>query len=70
MRHPDFQEKVALDQRIRGITDLLRRDFESYEKEEAFYLEIAGEAGLTGWELDRLLYNFTDYFEEAIRQAR
>jgi len=69
VRHPDFRDKVALDQRIRGITDLLGRDFDGYEEEEAFYLEIAEEAGLTGWELDRLLYNFTDHFEEAIKSA-
>lgn len=68
-RHPDFRDKVALDQRIRGITDLLGKDFESYEAEEAFYLEIAEEAGLTGWELDRLLYNFTDRFETAIKRV-
>lgn len=68
VRHPDSQDKVALDQRIRGITDLLGRDFESYEEEEAFYLDIAREAGLTGWELVRLLYNFTKRFERAIKQ--
>ncbi|WP_119841755.1 HD domain-containing protein [Salinibacter ruber] len=69
VRHPDFENKVALDQRIRGITELLGRQFESYEAEEQFYLEVAEEAGLTGWELDRLLYNFTDRFERAIEEA-
>lgn len=68
-RHPDFRDKVALDQRIRGITELLGREFESYEAEEDFYLSVAEEAGLTGWELDRLLYNYTDYFKAAIKET-
>ncbi|MCS3715470.1 hypothetical protein GGP64_003324 [Salinibacter ruber] len=68
-RHPDFRDKVALDQRIRGITELLGREFSSYEAEEDFYLSVAEEAGLSGWELDRLLYNFTEHFEASIREA-
>ncbi len=68
-RHPDFQNKIALDQRIRGITELLGREFSSYEAEESFYLSLAEEAGLSGWELDRLLYNFTEHFEASIREA-
>ncbi len=68
-RHPDFQNKIALDQRIRGITELLGREFSSYEAEEGFYLSVAEEAGLSGWELDRLLYNFTEHFEASIREA-
>lgn len=69
VRHPDFENKVALDQRIGNITELLGRQFESYEAEEQFYLEIAEEAGLTGWELDRLLYNFTDHFRTVVKKA-
>jgi thermostable 8-oxoguanine DNA glycosylase len=68
-RHPDFQNKIALDQRIRGITELLGREFSSYEAEEDFYLSVAEEADLSGWELDRLLYNFTEHLEASIREA-
>ncbi|MCS3629018.1 hypothetical protein GGP53_002897 [Salinibacter ruber] len=68
-RHPDFRDRIALDQRIRGITELLGKEFSSYEAEESFYLSLAEEAGLSGWELDRLLYNFTEHFEASIREA-
>ena len=68
-RHPDFRDRIALDQRIRGITELLGREFGSYEAEESFYLSLAEEAGLSGWELDRLLYNFTERFKAAIKET-
>ncbi len=32
----------------------------SYEDEEGFYLDAARRAGLDGWTVDRLLYNFRD----------
>jgi hypothetical protein len=64
--HPDFRDAVAVDQRIQGITDLLGRSFDTYEREERFYLGIAAEAGREGWAVDRLLYNFTDYFEAVV----
>jgi diadenosine tetraphosphate (Ap4A) HIT family hydrolase len=34
--------------------------FDSYAEEENFYVSVAHELGLTGWDLDRLLYTFTD----------
>jgi hypothetical protein len=34
----------------------------TYEDEEHIYQEIAKEASLQGWELDRLLYEYTDHF--------
>ena len=56
--HEDFRSSVALDSRIMGISDGLGLSFASYEEHEAFYLEVARLAGLNGWELDRLLFNF------------
>jgi len=38
----------------------------SYGQAESFYCAIAKDAGLEPWELDRLLYNFTDYFLDII----
>ena len=43
-----------------SISELLGLSFASYSAHEAFYLDVARQAGLNGWELDRLLYNFLD----------
>lgn len=64
--HPDFYDTIAVDLRIRKITKALGYSFETFEEEERFYQGLAEEAGLQGWELDRLLYNYTDYFLSAI----
>jgi hypothetical protein len=60
--HPDFRDTIAVDLRIRKITEALGHSFKTYEAEERFYQDIANEAGLRGWELDRLLYEYTDHF--------
>ena len=44
------------------VTQALGYTFGTYEEEERFYQEIAREADISGWELDRLLYNYTDHF--------
>jgi len=60
--HPDFHDTIAVDLRIRKITKALGYSFKTYEEEERFYQEIAKEAGLQGWEVDRLLYEYNDHF--------
>lgn len=60
--HPDFRDCVAIDDRIKKVTEAMGYSFDSYDEHERFYLDIATEAGLEGWELDRLLYNYRDYF--------
>ncbi len=60
--HPDFHESIAIDERIKQITEALGYSFSSYEEQEKFFLDIAHEASLQGWELDRLMYNFKDHF--------
>jgi len=60
--HEDFRSSIAIDSRITALSDGWGLTFESYEAQELFYLEVAKEAGLNGWELDRLLYNFHDEF--------
>jgi len=56
--HPDFRDSIALDVRIKAISEALGLCFASYAEHERFYLDVAREAGLNGWELDRLLFNF------------
>ena len=63
--HPDFHDSIAIDSRIAGVTAALGLSFERYEDHEAFYLEAGRLAGLNGWEVDRLLYNYRD---EALAQ--
>ena len=67
---PDFRQSIAIDRRITKITEILGLNFgkNQYQAHEAFFQEIAGDAGLEPWELDRLLYQFTDHFLKAIRE--
>ena len=60
--HPDFHDHIAIDSRIENITEKMGYTFKTYEQHESFYIEIAHEANLEGWELDRLLYNYEKYF--------
>lgn len=66
--HRDFHDAIAVDDRIKKITKALGYSFKpnEYDKHEQFYQDIAKEAGLQGWELDRLLYNYRDHFLSAI----
>lgn len=64
--HPDFRDTIALDTRIGNVTDELDIEFESYEEEEEFYVSVADRLGITPWELDRLLYRYTDEVVEDI----
>jgi hypothetical protein len=58
--HPDFQDTIALDARIKGVSDELGIEFDSYERHEQFYTSVAERLGITAWELDRILYRYTD----------
>jgi thermostable 8-oxoguanine DNA glycosylase len=60
--HPDFRDAIAVDERIKRVTEALGYSFNNYDEHEQFYKDIAREAGLQGWELDRLLYNHRDEF--------
>lgn len=60
--HSDFHNSIAVDERIKRITNALGCTFANYAEHERFYLEIAREVNLHGWELDRLLYNYKDVF--------
>lgn len=60
--HVDFRNCIAVDARIKAVSKAHGLSFRTYTEEESFYLEIAEEAGLNGWELDRLLFNFQTEF--------
>jgi len=50
---------IAIDARIKKVARELGVTTSSHPQAECFFLSAAREAGLNGWELDRLLYNFT-----------
>lgn len=54
---PDFNDAIALDARVKGFAKALGFDVKS-SKLEVELLEFAKNCGLSGWELDRLIYNF------------
>ena len=54
--YPDFWESIAVDTRL--------------QHEEKFFLEVAHEAGLNGWQLDRLIYNSKDDVLAALSEER
>ena len=64
---PDFCESIAVDARIKGLSKMLELEFDNYADHEQFYLDVAKEAGLTGWELDRLLFNFREEVLEGLK---
>jgi hypothetical protein len=67
--HEDFRDSIAIDVRIKAISEALGLSFKTYDEHEKFYLKVASEAGLNGWELDRLMYNFRADFENEIAKA-
>lgn len=65
--HPFFREKIALDSRILSISNELGLNLKAYQDHEKFYLNIAKEAGIEGWELDRLIFEHRDEFLNSLR---
>lgn len=68
--HPDFRDSIAIDARIKAISQLLGLSFGSYEEHEQFYVNAAHDAGLNGWELDRLMWKFKDDFIRGLNLGR
>lgn len=66
--HPEFRDSVAVDERIKSITEKIGYSFgdHEYEAHERFYQEIAREAGLEPWEVDRVLYHFRGEIERQL----
>jgi len=66
VHHADFRDSIAIDVRIRAISTALGLSFPTYEEHEQFYVDVARRAGLSGWELDRLLFHFRGDVEERL----
>jgi hypothetical protein len=60
--HPDFHDAIAVVERIKRITEALGYPYKTYAEHERCYQEVAREASLQGWEVDRLLYNYQGEF--------
>jgi hypothetical protein len=54
--HEDSRDSIAVDQRIEKVSAFLGLSFCSYAEHEQFYLDIAKEAGLEGWKVDRFCF--------------
>jgi hypothetical protein len=65
--HPDFRDCIAVDARIKDLSRTLGLEFSSYAAHEQFYLDVAREAGLNGWELDRLIFNYLSEFRARLQ---
>jgi hypothetical protein len=59
--HPEFRQSIAVDSRIESVLAALGLvELKNYEATEQFLVEAAKEAGVDGWDLDRMLYHFKD----------
>ena len=65
--HPDFHDSIAIDQRIKRVLEAVGAPDGPYGEQEEWLLEVARDAGLNGWELDRLLYHHRDAVLDALR---
>jgi hypothetical protein len=70
--HPEFRNSIAVDERLRRISQELGLSFKDkdYESHENFYLDVARKVGLEGWELDRLIFRFVDDIICLLRMGR
>ena len=62
---PRFRWSIAIDHRIKKILSLLEVKG-SYVEQETYLLEVAREAGVDGWTLDRLIYWFLEELLETL----
>jgi hypothetical protein len=67
--HPEFRDSIAYDARLGAIARRLGLEFKTYEDAEEFFLRAAGHAGVEGWELDRMIWLFTEKFACEIERS-
>jgi hypothetical protein len=66
----DFRNFIAVDKRIKSISRKLGLSFpRSYPEEQQFYLDVAACAGLSGWDVDRLIYTFDEEVLSALEDS-
>lgn len=61
MYDDDFKDVIAVDDRIKDIADALgfsEAERNDYCQMEEFFLDVAEDCGIDGWELDRIMYQF------------
>ena len=58
----DFHDAVAIDERIKNISEAIGLTGGRYTEQEMFYRGVARDAGISAWDMDRLLYNYNDHF--------
>jgi hypothetical protein len=56
----DFHDAIALDVRVNKVSALLGQTAGSYTEQEGYFQRIAKDAGRQAWELDRIMYWFSD----------
>ena len=61
-----FVDTVAIDSRLKKIACAIGFVGKRYCESEAMFQAVAKDAGLQAWELDRLLYGFTEHYSHAI----
>jgi hypothetical protein len=66
---PDFQDAIALDTRVKNFAKALGFTV-PLKSLEVQLLEFASSCGLTGWELDRLIYNFGSLILKTLKTTR
>ena len=66
---PSFRDAIAVDERVKKVARALTFTGPRYHDYESFFVSVAHDAKLEPWELDRLLYNFTDHFLSAIQDG-
>lgn len=67
--HVEFRNSIAVDERIKRITAELGLSFSDYESHEQFYLSVAKDVELEGWELDRLMFRCVDEIICLLRES-
>ncbi|WP_341678727.1 hypothetical protein [Niveibacterium sp. SC-1] len=66
---PSFRNTIAVDARVLEIAAAVGLQSTTYRNVESFFCSIAQDSGLEPWEVDRLLYNYKDYFLRVIADA-
>jgi hypothetical protein len=59
---PHFRDSIAVDDRLKNMAESMGFRSTNYRTADDFYGDIAQEAGLEPWVVDRLLYHFKDEF--------
>lgn len=65
----DFHDAVAIDERIKNVSEAIRLTGGRYTEQEMFYRGVARDAGILAWDMDRLLYNYNDHFVRVARDV-